>query len=127
MLACVSAVLFFLIPSIVSIYNPTPEAAEVAKTILRINMLTMPFFWPPAFSTSHGLRAGGQIIYVTAVSIFSMWTMRVFGAWLLGVYFEMGAVGVFLGMVMDWALRGMFYMPKVIFSKKLKSDSVISV
>ena len=44
------------------------------------------------------------------VSMLGMWGCRVVAGYILGIELGMGVVGVWLGMFMDWAVRGaLFY------------------
>ena len=103
-------------------YNPSAEALPIAVKLFRLMLISIPTTWPTAFVTSNGLRAAGDVKYVTAVSIISMWTMRVFMAWVLGVKLNMGPIGVNLAMVLDWVLRSVFYMPRILSLKRLQTD-----
>jgi Na+-driven multidrug efflux pump len=51
------------------------------------------------------------------VGIGSMLACRIFGSWLLCVYFGMGATGVWIAMITDWVCRTSFFVPRVISGK----------
>ena len=40
------------------------------------------------------------------ISIISMWTFRIGLSYLLGRYFNMGVIGVWTAMIVDWVFRG---------------------
>jgi putative MATE family efflux protein len=122
LMAVISLILYFPAKYIIMPYNPSAEALPIAVKLFRLMLISIPTTWPTAFVTSNGLRAAGDVKYVTAVSIISMWTMRVFMAWVLGVKLNMGPIGVNLAMVLDWVLRSVFYMPRILSLKRLQTD-----
>jgi putative MATE family efflux protein len=122
LMSVISLGAYWVVPFLVSLYKPTASAAPVAIQILRLYLVMIPLFWPVAFITSNGLRAVSDVVYSTTVSVSSMWTMRVGCAWVLGVYFNLGPFGIALAMGLDWIVRGMFYIPRILTLKRLKED-----
>lgn len=55
-------------------------------------------------------RAAGDAILPMVVSIGSMWICRLGCAYLLGIYFGWGLLGVWTAMAIDWVFRGIFFM-----------------
>lgn len=47
--------------------------------------------------------------YPVTVGIFSMWTVAVLGGWLLGHYFGLGLVGIWIAMACDESVRGLLF------------------
>ncbi len=127
LLAVMSLILYFPAPLIIGLYNPTKEALPIAIKLFRLLLVMIPTFWSTAFVTSNGLRAVADVKFVTAVSVVSMWTMRVFSAWLLGIKFGMGAYGIMLAMGLDWVLRTAFYVPRLFLKKSLRTDEPIEL
>lgn len=122
MLAAVSLVLYGLAGIMVGFYNPTPEAEAVAVKILRLYLIMIPLCWPTSFVSASGLRAVNDVTYVMVFSMISMWVMRVACAWLLGVKLGMGPLGINIAMGLDWVIRSVFYMPRILTLKRLKTD-----
>jgi Na+-driven multidrug efflux pump len=54
-----------------------------------------------------GLRATGDARYPVFVGICSMWVIMAGGSWLLGTYFGLGLVGVWLAITADEWLRAL--------------------
>jgi putative MATE family efflux protein len=123
LMAFISIILYFPAPYIIKAYNPSAEAMPIAVNLFRLMLIMLPLSWPTAFVTSNGLRAVDDVKFVTVVSIISMWTMRVFMAWVLGIKLNLGPYGVNLAMGLDWVLRSLFYMPRIFSLKRLKSDA----
>ena len=60
------------------------------------------------------LKASGDVNYPVSVGIFSMWGISTLGAYLLGVHFGLGLVGIWLAMAADEILRGLLMMNRLI-------------
>lgn len=57
-----------------------------------------------------GLKGARDARFAMWVSMLGMWGCRVVAGYTLGVMLGMGVVGVWLGMFLDWAVRGaLFY------------------
>ncbi|MBR5520299.1 MAG: MATE family efflux transporter [Clostridia bacterium] len=122
LLSALSVVLYFIVPHLVDIYNPSADAKPVAISILHLYLVMIPLTWPPAFVSAHGLRAVNDVRFVTSISIPSMWIMRVIGAWFLGIKLGMGPLGLNLAMCLDWVVRTVVYVPRIAMLKRLKTD-----
>lgn len=55
------------------------------------------------------LTTAGDVWFPVAVGIFSMWTVSVFGGWLLGHGLDWGLVGIWIAMACDECLRGALF------------------
>lgn len=122
LLFVLSLVLWLPSPHIIALYKPEPDAAPEAIRLLRLLLVMIPLFWPTAFVSASGLRAADCVKFVTVVSVVSMWVFRVGFAWFLGMHLGWGPFGVFIAMGLDWVCRSAFYMPKILFAKKLRTD-----
>ncbi|MBR3848690.1 MAG: MATE family efflux transporter [Oscillospiraceae bacterium] len=58
-----------------------------------------------AFTPINGFRAAGDVKYGLYVSVVTMFVFRVGLAFLLGSYFKMGLLGLWIGMWADWFAR----------------------
>ena len=58
------------------------------------------------------LRAAGDTTFTMVVSSVSMWTMRVGFGILLGRFWGMGVVGIWVAMFFDWLLRIALFVPR---------------
>lgn len=54
----------------------------------------------------HVLRSGGDAKFTMMVSIVTMWTFRVVLSYFFVLKLNMGILGVWLGMFIDWVGRG---------------------
>jgi putative MATE family efflux protein len=101
-------------PFLITLYTGKFDPAnlvQIRQIIYRLvimNSVAMPIFWPSAFIMFAGMKGAGDVRYTSAVTIISMWSVRVLFAYILGSVFGMGVTGVWLGMFSDWIVRGLF-------------------
>lgn len=55
------------------------------------------------------LTTAGDVWFPVAIGIFSMWTISVFGGWLLGHGMAWGLVGIWIAMAFDECFRGVLF------------------
>lgn len=92
-----------------SLYHLSPEATDLARQALWLNAGMVVVAWIPSFTLPNVFRASGDVILPMAVSIGSMWACRLGCAYLLGIVLEMGLLGVWTAMVIDWVFRGVIF------------------
>jgi len=95
----------------------SPETAELSFTLVWIHNGIGILLWPASFVLPNALRAANDVKYTMWVGVISMLLARIALSWVLCVYFEMGAVGVWWAMVVDWVVRISFFLPRVIHGK----------
>ncbi len=125
-LTVVTAAALPLLPYILRIYQPDASVIPTTTTLLYITLIGTVLFWPQSFIFPSALRATGDGKYCMLVSIISMWTLRVGGAYFSTHVLHMGAVGCAAAMVVDWVLRGSFFTHRV-FSDRWKRNIVLRV
>lgn len=89
---------------LVGIYQLSEEAAFMAKDLIIVHSIAM-VVWPLAFTIPHTLRASLDARFTMTVSIFSMWVFRIGFAYLFVYGLQMGVLGVWYGMFIDWIFR----------------------
>ena len=97
-------ILLFVVP-LVGIYDLSGETMELAVLLVRIHCGFGLLLWPVAFVLPNALRAANDVRFTMTVSILSMAVWRIGFSYLLGVQMGMGAVGVWIAMVVDWVCR----------------------
>lgn len=107
-----------------SLYDTIPEAVPVAKSIILFAAFAQTFFWSPAFVIPNALRASGDANYTMKVSIGCMWVFRVGIGYILAIQMQLGALGVWLAMFIDWIFRGIFFGYRL-FSNKWINKKVV--
>ena len=86
-----------------------PESADLIRSTMLFITILKPFLWPLAFTPVNGMRAAGDVKYALFVSAFSMWFFRVMLSYFLCRYTSVGLLGVWIGMMTDWAFRTVCY------------------
>ncbi|MBR4074750.1 MAG: MATE family efflux transporter [Firmicutes bacterium] len=90
-------------------YNLSPEATELAKTIIWYYNICCILIYTPSFPLPNALRAANDVKYTLIVAAFSMWVFRIGFSYVLGDWLEMGLFGVWVAMTIDWAFRGLLF------------------
>ena len=90
---------------ILAIYGLGVETTNLTRILVMIHNGLAMIFWPMAFTFPNMLRACNDVRFPMAVSIFSMFVFRVGFSYLLGVRLGLGAIGVWIAMVIDWIFR----------------------
>ncbi len=102
---------FFLgSPYIVGLFSLTPEATHMAVIVLRCFSIASLPAWPLSFTLPHALRGAGDVKYTMIISVISMWMGRVIVGYILIAVFHMGILGVWIGMFVDWYIRGISFL-----------------
>ena len=103
------AVLFLLAGTIAKCFHLSPEAVRIAEQILHCFAVTSLFIWPLSFTLSNALRAAGDATFTMIVSIASMWIFRVGSSYFFGIVLQMGVLGIWIGMFVDWGARSALF------------------
>ncbi|MBQ8525879.1 MAG: MATE family efflux transporter [Clostridia bacterium] len=106
MLFVVSAVLCIFADPIIGFFGLSAESSAVAKQLIFSHSLFACLMHPFAFAIANSFRAASDVKYPLIMSTFSMWVFRVGFSYLLGIYFNLGVLGVWLAMYCDWIFRG---------------------
>lgn len=110
----VNALLMLFVNSLVGLYSSlSPETVALSRTLVLIHAGCAIVLWPASFVLPNALRAANDVRFTMVVSIASMAFWRVGSSWLLCVHFGMGAVGVWIAMVLDWICRTVFFVTRM--------------
>jgi putative MATE family efflux protein len=90
-------------------FTKSSDVIEISSTLIRVSALVMPAIWAISFILPAGLKGAGDAKYTMIVSIFGMWAFRITLGYILGVPLKMGVLGVWIGMYIDWLVRGIFF------------------
>lgn len=102
------AVLFNLIgEQLLGIFTDDPNVISLGMSLLLLSLILEP---GRAFNIVliASLRAVGDVRFPVYMAIISMWGVCVPVGYLLGIHFELGLVGIFIGFILDEWLRGLF-------------------
>lgn len=101
----INIVILLLVPFILWAYNLSDLTAETAKTIMYFHCFSACVIWPISFSLPSTLRAAGDAKATMIIALASMWVFRIVFSYILGGYFGLGVLGVWIAMVIDWCVR----------------------
>ncbi len=90
---------------ILAFYGLGQETTDLAYRLVMIHNGMAMLLWPAAFVLPNMLRACNDVRFTMVVAIFSMCAFRIGFSYILGVRMGMGAIGVWIAMVMDWIFR----------------------
>ncbi|MDK1115414.1 EmmdR/YeeO family multidrug/toxin efflux MATE transporter, partial [Cronobacter sakazakii] len=102
-----------------SFYTHEDDVKEVVKVLLWLNAAFMPI-WAASWVLPAGLKGARDARFAMWVSMLGMWGCRVVAGYTLGIVLGMGVVGVWLGMFLDWAVRGVFFYWRMVSGKWLQ-------
>ena len=108
-LAATNLIMFFACPYLLPLYSLTPETLQTATLLIRVHSIGAIFLYPESFMLTNTLRAAEDVKYPMVVSILSMWIWRVGFSYILGIYFHMGVLGVWVAMLSDWLCRSICF------------------
>ncbi len=107
-LAVICTVMVLGAKEIVGVYQLSPEASAEAIRMITVHSAVM-ILHPIAFCLPNALRASYDPKFTMAVSIFSMWAFRVLLAYWFVREMNLGIMGVWYGMYVDWAFRALVF------------------
>lgn len=119
-----NAALFFLIPTVSDWFRLSAEASVMCVQVVHWFSVFSIFFWAASFTLPNVLRSGGDARFTMAVSIASMWSCRVVMSYFFVLNLNMGLLGVWLGMFLDWVVRSTLFVTRF-FSGKWMEHNVI--
>ncbi|MBO5070292.1 MAG: MATE family efflux transporter [Roseburia sp.] len=103
--AIVNSIILISLPWILSLYGLGEETTRLAWILVMIHDGMAIFLWPASFVLPNMLRACNDVRFTMVVSIFSMFAFRIGLSYVIGVQMELGAIGVWIAMVVDWIFR----------------------
>lgn len=96
---------WLLLPLLLGFYNISPETAELSFTLIMMHNIFAFLLHPTSFNLSNALRAAGDVKFTMIVGISSMLVFRLGSAILFGIVLNLGVIGVWIAMGMDWLAR----------------------
>lgn len=91
-----------------SFYTKEEDVIHVVKMLIWLNAAFMPI-WAASWVLPSGLKGARDARFTMWVSMLGMWGCRIVAGYTLGVLLGFGVVGVWLGMALDWIVRGIFF------------------
>lgn len=98
-----------LLKWILNFYSLPIEVRHLTYILVMIHNCCAIFLWPASFTLANALRAAGDVRFTVVISISSLFIFRISFAYILGVIFQMGVIGVWIAMGIDWMFRAIIY------------------
>jgi putative MATE family efflux protein len=117
------AILTFAKP-LIGLYNLSSEVTDIAMNLLICHGIGAMIIWIPSFTLPNGLRSANDAKFTMSVSIFSMWVFRIGFGYLLGKFFGIGVLGVWIAMIIDWAFRSTMFLSRL-FNGKWRNKQLL--
>lgn len=94
-----------LLPIIMKIYNLSPATSALTVQILLYHSACCVIIWPLSFTLPNTMRAANDVRFCMIISTVSMWVWRIGFAYILCGYMNLGVMGVWIAMTIDWFFR----------------------
>ena len=120
----VNIILFLLLNPLIGLFNLSAETASITSVLLIYHGIMSSILWPMAFTLPNGLRAANDVKYTMLVSVISMWACRIGLSYILASFLNLGVLGVWIAMTIDWAVRIIFFLGRVISGKWKKKEVI---
>ena len=106
--ACVFAL---IAPWVLRIFTADPQIVSLGRTLILMGLLLEP---GRSFNLIliNALRASGDSRFPLVAGLISQWGIMLFGAWLLGTHLGFGLVGVWIALIADEWLRGLYMLQR---------------
>lgn len=109
-----------LLPHILALYGLSEQAARLSEQIVRTHALFTILVWPLSYALPTTFRAAGDARYPMIVNVLCTLFGRVACSYLLGIHLGLGVPGIWLGMFVDWIIKGGLFLYRYISGKWLK-------
>lgn len=101
----VSLIMTIFANPLIGLYNLSASSSAIAYKLMVYHAICVSIIYPFSFPLGHTFRAANDVKYPLVVSISCMWIFRVGLSYVLGGFFDMGIMGVWIAMTCDWLAR----------------------
>ena len=107
----VAIVFAVLGPWALHLFTADPQIVSLGTTLILLGLLLEP---GRSFNLIiiNALRASGDSRFPLVAGLISQWGIMLFGAWLLGTHFGLGLIGVWVALIVDEWLRGLYMLQR---------------
>ena len=105
------------ITPVLSLYGLSPETLELTRTLVMLHNGFAILLWPLSFTFPNMLRACNDVRFTMGISVFSMFAFRIVLSIIIGVHFGLGAIGVWIAMIVDWVFRSICFVIRYLHGK----------
>ncbi len=123
-MAIVNIALIFSVPLILKLYGLTEQTAKIASELIIYHSIVATLLWPLSFTLPNALRAANDAKFTMWISMISMWVWRIGFSYVLVMLFDLGVMGIWIAVTIDWVCRSIFFVIR--FMKgKYRSRAII--
>ena len=117
LIALLCFICFLLQNVLVQAYNVDAETEIYFKQILYSGVIISPLLWGFSFMIPSALRATGDVRYTMIASISTMWIFRIVLGYVFGIWMNLGVLGIWMAMYVDWLMRGILFYTRLVGKK----------
>lgn len=119
-LGTVNVAMMMLCPRLIGLYrNLSEETVALAYRLVMVHSFFVIPMWPISFVLPNALRAANDVKFTMWAGIVSMLLMRIGCGWYMCIHLGWGAMGIWIGMILDWVLRICCFLPRYLSGKWL--------
>lgn len=107
--AILGSLVLLVLPFILRFYELSPETYHYTCILITIHNVLAMLIAPLSFNLANSLRAAGDVRFTMYTGVISMVIFRLGSAVLFAIVFDLGVVGVWLAMGMDWLARSIAF------------------
>ena len=120
MLGVVNIAMMIFCPELIGLYsNLSDETVALAYKLVMMHSFFVIPMWPLSFVLPNALRAANDAKFTMWVGIISMLSMRIGLGWFMCIHLGWGAIGIWIGMILDWVIRIGCFVPRYLSGKWL--------
>ena len=108
-MAVLIGVLVIATPTILTFYSLSSKTTDLAYQCIFLHAIIGATIWPLSFTFPNVLRAANDAKFTMIVSAASMLIFRLCFSYILGRYMNLGLLGVWIAMFIDWIVRCIFF------------------
>lgn len=97
------------LPLILQFYELSEDAYQYSCILIVMHNILASLLHPTSFNLANSLRAAGDVRFTMVVGISSMLLFRLGSGMLFGVVLNLGVIGVWMAMGMDWMVRSVAF------------------
>lgn len=103
------AAVIALLPSILSLFELSEETYQLSVLLIVVHNILAFALHPTSFNLANSLRASGDVKITMCIGVGSMVFFRLGTAVFLGIVCNLGIIGVWAAMGMDWLVRSIAF------------------
>lgn len=104
-----NGLIFAAVPFVMGLYTLADETKHLVILLVLCHNLFSAVAFPFADPLGKGLRATGDVLFTTAVSLFTTIGVRLVFSVIFGIWLKLGVMGIAYAMCLDWTVRGLIF------------------